>query len=140
MPGIPLSGPSGRAASTATTSAVKIVIRTGVPRDDSLARLAGSNPSRAMVKKMRLCPYIITTITEGTMPAMHYLRSGELGTLGPLMAPDLLVANQGVLIQRVLAGDDSLIPGFFRPALGGGSNTSKSLAPANPGKARISAM
>ena len=51
------SSPSGmKPASTATTSAVKIVIRTGVPRDDSFARLAGSSPSRAIVKKMRLCP------------------------------------------------------------------------------------
>ena len=41
-------------ASTATTAAVKIVIRTGVPRADSFARLAGNRPSRAMVKKMRL--------------------------------------------------------------------------------------
>ena len=38
------------------TMAVKIVIRTGVPRADTRARLVGSSPSRAMVKKIRLCP------------------------------------------------------------------------------------
>ena len=43
-------------AKTDVTMAVKIVIRTGVPRRDTLARLAGSNPSRATVKKMRLWP------------------------------------------------------------------------------------
>ncbi len=45
-----------RPANTEVTIAVKIVIRTGVPRFDTRARLLGSSPSRATVKKMRLWP------------------------------------------------------------------------------------
>lgn len=43
-------------AMIATTTAVNRVIRTGVPRAETRARLVGSRPSRAMVKKIRLCP------------------------------------------------------------------------------------
>ena len=39
-----------------TSSAVKTVIRTGVPRRDTLASPSGNSRSRAMTKKMRLCP------------------------------------------------------------------------------------
>ena len=44
------SGP----AKTDDTIAVKIVIRTGVPRRETRAKLVGKQPSRAMMKKMRL--------------------------------------------------------------------------------------
>ena len=43
-------------AKIATTSAVASVIRTGAPRAFTLARLAGSSPSRAITKKIRLWP------------------------------------------------------------------------------------
>ena len=43
-------------ASTPTTIAVKMVIRTGVPRPETRARLGGSSRSRAMTKKIRLWP------------------------------------------------------------------------------------
>ena len=36
--------------------AVKMVIRTGVPRLDTRARTCGKSPSRATVKKIRLWP------------------------------------------------------------------------------------
>ena len=45
-----------RPAKTEVTIAVKIVIRTGVPRRDTRARLLGRSPSRATVKKIRLWP------------------------------------------------------------------------------------
>ena len=45
-----------RPANTEVTTAVKMVIRTGVPRLDTRARLPGSRPSRATVKKIRLWP------------------------------------------------------------------------------------
>jgi hypothetical protein len=51
-----ISSSGKRPAITATTAAVKMVIRTGLPRLDTRARLCGSNPSRAMVKKIRLWP------------------------------------------------------------------------------------
>ena len=41
-------------ANTEVTTAVKMVIRTGVPRLDTRARLLGRRPSRATVKKIRL--------------------------------------------------------------------------------------
>ena len=43
-----------RPAKTDVTIAVKIVIRTGVPRRETRARLLGRRPSRATVKKIRL--------------------------------------------------------------------------------------
>ncbi len=49
-----------------TTIAVKMVIRTGVPRLDTRASLAGSRPSRAMVKKIRLWPKKKARITVGS--------------------------------------------------------------------------
>ena len=45
-----------RPASTATTIAVKMVIRTGEPRPETRASPRGSRPSRAITKKIRLCP------------------------------------------------------------------------------------
>ncbi len=65
------------------------------------------------------CRTVFTTIDQGVTPAMHILRSSEVATLGPLMGSNLSAANQQLLVSRVLAGDDSLIPNFFRPALGG---------------------
>ena len=43
-------------ARAATMTAVNRVILTGEPRPDTRARLLGSSPSRAMTKKIRLCP------------------------------------------------------------------------------------
>src|SRR5439155_24888896 len=41
-------------ANTDVTTAVKIVIRTGVPRLETRASVRGNKPSRATVKKIRL--------------------------------------------------------------------------------------
>ncbi|HEY1814747.1 MAG TPA: hypothetical protein VGG74_20515 [Kofleriaceae bacterium] len=65
------------------------------------------------------CRTIFTTIAAGRTPAMHYFQSNEIGTLGPLMASDLSSADQSMLVQRVLAGDNSLVPTLYLPALGG---------------------
>ncbi|CAN5700958.1 hypothetical protein BH11MYX1_BH11MYX1_07230 [soil metagenome] len=65
------------------------------------------------------CRTVFTTIDEGVKPALHFLNQSEATTLGPLMASNLTPANQALLVSRVLAGDDSLIANFFRPALGG---------------------
>ncbi len=65
------------------------------------------------------CRTVFTTVDQGVKPAMHFLKQSEVTTLGPLMAPNLSSTNQQLLVSRVLAGDDSLIPNFFRPALGG---------------------
>ena len=53
-------------AIAATTTAVNKVMRTGVPREDTRARLVGSSPSRAMTKKMRLCPKKKARMTVGS--------------------------------------------------------------------------
>ena len=68
------------------------------------------------------CRTVFTTIDKGTIssnPVMHFLSQSEAPTLGPLMGANLDAANQELLIQKILAGDDSLVPGLFRPALGG---------------------
>ncbi len=53
-------------AMPATKIPVTSVINTGEPvRADTLLNARGSSPSRAITKKMRLWPYIITRITEG---------------------------------------------------------------------------
>ncbi|HEY0251323.1 MAG TPA: hypothetical protein VGC41_07330, partial [Kofleriaceae bacterium] len=77
------------------------------------------------------CRTVFTTTVGGQKPALHFLSQGEVSTLGPLMAPDLTSASQAVLVQRVLAGDDSLIPGFFRPALGGIDRSTVAIIPAS---------
>ena len=56
-----------------------------------------------------LCRTVFTTTTRARKPAMHFLQQTEATTLGPLMASNLTPRNQEVLIQRVLAGDDSLL-------------------------------
>ena len=53
-------------AMIATSTAVRIVIRTGVPRRDTFASEAGSSPSRAITKKMRLCPNRNPSSTVGS--------------------------------------------------------------------------
>lgn len=65
------------------------------------------------------CRTVFTTTTTGLKPKMTYLEQASLPVLGPLMASNLTTGSQAILIQRILAGDDSLIPGFYRPALGG---------------------
>ena len=45
-----------RPAKTDVTLAVNMVMRVGVPRFDTRARLLGSRPSRATTKKIRLWP------------------------------------------------------------------------------------
>jgi hypothetical protein len=44
-------------ARIATNTAVTAVIRAGVPRFEIAASEGGRNPSRAITRKMRLCPY-----------------------------------------------------------------------------------
>ena len=65
------------------------------------------------------CRTVFTTMVAGEHPAMHMLQQSELPNLGPLMGSNLDLGDQGLLMQRVLAGDDSLVPGYYRPALGG---------------------
>src|SRR6476661_9668199 len=54
-----------RPANTEVTTAVKIVIRTGAPRLDTLANDGGRSPSRATVKKIRLWPKKKARMTVG---------------------------------------------------------------------------
>jgi len=79
-----------------------------------------------------LCRTVFTTTTQGTVPPMHYLQQSEAATLGPLMGAGLTSGNQELVIERVLAGDDSLIPGFFRPALGGVDRSTVAIIDASP--------
>ena len=73
------------------------------------------------------CRTVFTTLTTGAAPTIHYLTTLEVGTgtVGAAMGTntagtvDLDTGNQSSLIQRVLAGDDSLVTGLFKPALGG---------------------
>lgn len=65
------------------------------------------------------CRTVFTTIAGGANPVLHFLNQGEAPVLGPLMGANLDAANQELLIQKILAGDDSLLAGRFRPALGG---------------------
>src|SRR5262249_15448882 len=67
------------------------------------------------------CRTVFTTTGTGTnsRTTTTFLNQNNLAVLGPLMGANLDPANQATLIQRILAGDDSLIPLFFQPALGG---------------------
>jgi hypothetical protein len=65
------------------------------------------------------CRTIFPTIATGRTPAMHFLQSSEATTLGPLMGSNLDTSNQSLLMQRILAGDNSLVSTLYLPALGG---------------------
>jgi hypothetical protein len=65
------------------------------------------------------CRTIFTTTAAGRAPAMHFFQSSEAATLGPLMASNLSSTDQSTLMQRILAGDNSLVPTLYLPALGG---------------------
>lgn len=79
-----------------------------------------------------LCRTVFTTYVQGQKPDMHFLRQTEAPVLGPMMGADLTSPNQEVLIQRIIAGDDSLIPGFFRPALGGVDRSTVAIIDTSP--------
>ncbi|MEO6772666.1 MAG: hypothetical protein ABI467_06540, partial [Kofleriaceae bacterium] len=78
------------------------------------------------------CRTVFTTTTEGTVPAMHYLQQSEATTLGPLMASNLTAASQQILIQRVLAGDNSILPTLYLPALGGVDRSTVAIIDSSP--------
>lgn len=65
------------------------------------------------------CRTVFTTIAGGANPPLRFLNQNEASVLGPLMGSNLDATNQELLIKKILAGDDSLVPNLFRPALGG---------------------
>ena len=75
------------------------------------------------------CRTVFTTVTGGFNPAIHYLQSSELATIGPLMAPDLPTADQAILMQRVIAGDNS--SGAYRATLGGVDRSTVAVIPSS---------
>ena len=79
-----------------------------------------------------LCRTIFTTTAQGAVPAMHYLQQSEATTLGPLMASNLTAASQAILIQRVLAGDNSILPTLYLPALGGVDRSTVAIIDTSP--------
>ncbi|MEP6859906.1 MAG: hypothetical protein ABJE66_04760, partial [Deltaproteobacteria bacterium] len=78
------------------------------------------------------CRTIFTTTVQGAVPAMHYLQQGEATTIGPLMASNLTAASQEILIQRVLAGDNSILPTLYLPALGGVDRSTVAIIDTSP--------
>ena len=112
----------GRLASTITTvsdtfggDGITFDAAAGIPTAIYTGSGCGSNYFTAS------CRTVFTTTGTGTttQTTRTYLNEDNILTLGPLMGSGLTAANQGVLVQRVLAGDDSSIPGFYKPALGG---------------------
>jgi len=79
-----------------------------------------------------LCRTVFTTTATGQMPALHYLQASELSNLGPLMASNLTTANQSLLIQRVLSGDNSFLPTLYLPALGGVDRSTVAIIDTSP--------
>ncbi len=106
-----------RARTTASIYTTATGFAEGTAVFDAAYGIPDANYSGCGTYYTALCRTVFTTIAQGAKPALHYLRASESATLGPLMAPDLTTAHQQLLIQRVLAGDNTL--GLFRPALGG---------------------
>ena len=79
-----------------------------------------------------LCRTVFTTTSTGTMPSLHYIQASEATTVGPLMASNLTPANQIVLMQRVISGDNSIIPTLFLPALGGVDRSTVAIIDTSP--------
>ncbi|HET9992732.1 MAG TPA: hypothetical protein VFQ65_29560, partial [Kofleriaceae bacterium] len=78
------------------------------------------------------CRTIFTTTTQGTVPAIHYLQQSEATTIGPVMASNLTPASQEILIQRILAGDNSILPTLYLPALGGVDRSTVAIIDTSP--------
>jgi hypothetical protein len=78
------------------------------------------------------CRTVFTTTVGGANPALRFFNENEAPTLGPLMGANLDAANQQLLIKKILAGDDSLIPGQFHPALGGVDRSTVAIIETSP--------
>ncbi|HEX7702395.1 MAG TPA: hypothetical protein VF403_16765, partial [Kofleriaceae bacterium] len=121
-----------RARTTASITTTSSGFNTGAAVFDASGGIPDATYVGCSTYYTALCRTVFTTIAQGQKPAMHFLRQSEAPTLGLLMGSDLTSLNQEVLIQRVLAGDDSLIPGFFRPALGGVDRSTVAIIDTSP--------
>ena len=108
-----------RARTTASISTTATGFNTGTAVFDASGGIPDATYAGCSTYFTALCRTVFTTVAQGQKPAMHFLQQPEAALLGPLMASNLTSANQELLLERVLAGDDSLLPNFFRPALGG---------------------
>jgi hypothetical protein len=121
-----------RARTTASITTTSSGFNTGSAVFDASGGIPDATYAGCSTYYTALCRTVFTTVAQGQAPAMHFLTQPEAPTLGPLMASNLTSLNQEVLIQRVLAGDDSLIPGFFRPALGGVDRSTVAIIDVSP--------
>lgn len=79
------------------------------------------------------CRSVFTTLASGEDPARVMIEEKTLASVGPLLASGaaLSVADQRVLMQRVLAGRE-VAPGTYAPALGGIDRSSVAVIPTSP--------
>ncbi|MEO8843641.1 MAG: hypothetical protein ABI704_18835 [Kofleriaceae bacterium] len=121
-----------RARTTASITTTASGFNTGSAVFDASGGIPDATYAGCGTNYTALCRTVFTTVDQGQKPAMHYLKQSEATTLGPLMGSNLTPGNQEILIQRVIAGDDSLIPGFFRPALGGVDRSTVAIIDTSP--------
>ena len=121
-----------RARTTASITTTSSGFNTGTAVFDASGGIPDATYAGCTTYFTPACRTVFTTVAQGKKPAMHFLQQTEATTIGPLMASNLTPANQEVLIQRVLAGDDSLITGFFRPALGGVDRSTVAIIDTSP--------
>jgi hypothetical protein len=76
------------------------------------------------------CRSVFTNTAAGFNPARVELKSANLATLGPIMAPGLTATEHAILVQRVLAGiEDDSNPGTFLSKLGGVDRSTVAIVP-----------
>lgn len=121
-----------RARTTGSITTTASGFNTGTAVFDAAGGIPDANYVGCSTYYTALCRTVFTTTVQGAVPAMVYLQQSNAGTLGPLMGANLDAGNKELLIQRVLAGDDSLIPGFFRPALGGVDRSTVAIIDSSP--------
>ncbi len=76
------------------------------------------------------CRTIFTTTAGGQNPDVVFFNKDNVGTIGPMMAPNLSSGSQETLMQRVIAGDDD--SGTFEPALGGVDRSTVAVIESSP--------
>ena len=96
-----ISDSGNRAAITETMRAVKMVIRVGEPRFDTCASFSGSSPSRAIARKIRLCPKKKARMTVGSVMAADSARI--LAAVGSPIARRMSASGSGLSANTVVA-------------------------------------
>jgi len=98
---------------------------------DAADNIPTVNPAGCSTKFNGSCRTVFTTSVGGRLPDHLDFTTGNVATLGPIMAPNLTTAEQQTLISRVLAGYPNGSGGYI-PKLGGIDRSTVAVIPESP--------